>query len=320
MTRFIRNTVILAKLETSEGSDPTPTGAANAILVSDVTITPLKANNVSRDLVRGYFGNSEQLVGTANVEVGFTVELGGSGTAATPTAWGPLLQACGFAQTIGASWVAYDPTTTFGASSSLTIYYHLDGVLHKLLGARGTFSMAMGMGERPVMKFTFTGKDGGVTAVANATPTLSAYRAPLVITDANTGDLTLGVTYATGANSGGTAYTSKGLQIDIGNSVQFQPLLGAESVILSNRLVSGKVSLDLSAAQVASFHTDVKANTTTTLGFTHGTSSGNIIVLYAPVVQRINPGVEDLNGQALSTYDLIVSPSAGNDEIKIITK
>lgn len=320
MARYIRNTVILAKIEATEGSDPTPTGAANAILVSDVTITPLQANNVDRALVRGYFGGSEQLVGTANIMCEFTVELAGSGTATTPAAWGPLLQGCGFAQTVGASWVAYDPISTFGANSSVTIYYHLDGNLYKMVGARGTFTVAMGIGERPVMKFTFTGKDAGVTAASNATPTLTAWQKPVVITDANTADVSLGVSYASGANSGGTAYTSKGLELDIGNTVAFTALLGAENVDISAREVTGKVSLDLTAADVATFMTAVKANTTTTLGLTHGTAAGNIIVIYAPVVQRINPGIEDLNGRLLHTYDLRLCPSVGNDEIKIVTK
>ena len=40
---------------------------------------------VSRDLVRGYFGGSEQLVATAFVSVDFTVELAGSAVAACAT-------------------------------------------------------------------------------------------------------------------------------------------------------------------------------------------------------------------------------------------
>jgi peptide/nickel transport system substrate-binding protein len=55
------------------------------------------ANNVNRDLVRNYFGASEQLVGIAYIEAEFTVELQGSGTAATAPAWGALLRAAGHA-------------------------------------------------------------------------------------------------------------------------------------------------------------------------------------------------------------------------------
>ena len=37
MPRFIRNTVILAKTEVTYGLDPTPSGAANALLVSNLS-------------------------------------------------------------------------------------------------------------------------------------------------------------------------------------------------------------------------------------------------------------------------------------------
>ena len=70
MPRYARNALILAKVETTAGVDAVPTGAANALLVANLTINPLKANNVSRDLIRPFFGGSEQLVGTATVGVG----------------------------------------------------------------------------------------------------------------------------------------------------------------------------------------------------------------------------------------------------------
>ena len=82
MPRYVRNTLILAKIETTYGTDATPTGATDAVLVSDVTITPLEAQNVDRNNIRGFFGASEQLVATNYCKVGFTVELVGSGTAA----------------------------------------------------------------------------------------------------------------------------------------------------------------------------------------------------------------------------------------------
>ena len=42
-TRYIRQTVILAKIETVSGTDAVPTGAANALLISNMNITPLEA-------------------------------------------------------------------------------------------------------------------------------------------------------------------------------------------------------------------------------------------------------------------------------------
>ena len=316
-SRYARNSVILAKIETTYGTDSTPTGSSNAILVSNISLTPLNANNVDRDLVRNYFGGSEQLVGTAFVECSFDVEIAGSGTAATATAWGPLLRACGFAETV-TTYVSYSPIST--SQESVTIYWYDDGTLYKLLGARGNVAIGLGLSNRPVWKYKFIGINGGVTAASVPSTTLTAFQKPLVITETNTGDILLGATYSAGSNTGGTAYPSRGLEIDIGNTVNHIPLLGGESVDITARSVTGSCELDLTAAQEVTFMGYVTANTTQSIGFTHGTAAGNIVLLHAPAVQLINPTKTDINGKRLQKYDLRFVPSSGNDEIRIVTK
>lgn len=64
----------------------------------------------------------------------------------------------------------------------------------------------------------------------------------------------------------------------------------------------------------------VEANSTQTLGFTHGTTGGGIVLLYAPAVQLLNPKKVDYNGRRLIGFDLRFLPSAGNDELTIVTK
>ena len=319
MPRYTRNAAILAKIETTVGTDAVPTGGANALLVSNLSPNVLNANNVSRDLIRSYFGGSEQLVGTANADISFDVELAGSGTAGTAPAWGPLLRACAFAETVTASTrVDYTPITT--AIESVTIYYYDDGVLHKMLGCRGTVDFKMSVGERPVMSFKFTGIDGGIAATANPSTTLTAWKTPQVVTDTNSGDVTLGGTYATGAISGGTPYTSGGLEFSVGNDVKFTPLLGGETVDLTQREVTGKFMLDLTAANEVAFMATVKANTLQSVGMQHGTVAGNICLAFMPTVQLINPRKEDKDGRRLIGYDFRAVPSSGNDELRIVTK
>ena len=325
MGRPIRKTVILAKLETAYGTDPTPAGATDALLVSNQTINPLVANNVDRGTLTGNLGSSEQLVGTNYVECSFDVDLAGSGTPTTAPAWGKLLKACGFAETTQTASVDYTPISDISGvtNTSLTIYYYLDGELYKLLGTRGSFSIEAGVGERPVLRFRFIGRNGGITAAANATPTLTAWRTPQVVTDGNTGDLTMGAltyTAATGVVSGGASFVSRGVRVDVANNVVFQPLLGGETVEIAQRDPTGTVSLDLTAAQAVTAMADVLANTTTGMALTHGTTAGNIVVLHAPKVQRINPGMEDLNGNALHTYALRLLPNTGNDELRIVSR
>ena len=319
MPRYIRNTLILAKIETIAGTDAAPTGATNALLVSDMSITPLDAKNIDRALVRGFFGGSEQLVGTASVKVSFTIELAGSGTAGTAPAMGQLLQAVAIAEAslTSPSRVEYSPVST--GLKTATIYYYDDGVLHKLLGAMGTCTLGAKVGERPTLKFEFTGLDGGVSA-ASASGSFTAWQKPVAITKANVVDITLGATYSLGALSGGTVYPSTGLEINLGNTVAYTPLLSSEQVDITQRETTGSVELDLTAAQEVAFMSSVKSNTTQSLAFTIGTTSGNKIIIFAPNVQMVSPKKVDQNGRRLIGFDLRLLPTtsgSGNDELRL---
>lgn len=321
MARLIRKTAILAKLETTYGVDAIPTGAANALVVSNLSINPLNAQNVDRNIIRAYLGASEQLVGASYIEMGFDVELVGSGTVAVAPAWGPLLRSIGFAEVITpATRVDYMPISDVFESS--TIYWYDDGVLHKALGVRGTGSMKLTVGEKPVISFKFLGLRGGDSAIAAPATTLTAWQVPQIVIDANSGDLTLDATHVTTtapALTGGTPYPSQGLTIDLGVSSPFQPLLGGETVPVVDRQVTGAVKLDLTAAQEVAMLADVRATTKHSIGLIHGTVANNKVMVFMPAAQFTEPTKEELNGQRLCGYKLRMVPVSGNDEIRIIT-
>lgn len=316
MARLIRNTAILAKIEVTPGVDAAPTGAANALLISNASFE-VNYNNVNRDLIRGFIGGSEQLSGSRFVKAMFEVEISGSGVAGTAPAWGPLLLGCAMAEVTNVGYVEYSPVST--GLKTLTINYHLDGLARKMLGCMGTVELAMGEGERPLLKFAFTGIDGGALAQDNPVQVLTAWKAPLVIMDQNTGDIKLGGAYATGALTGGTAYTSRGLNLQLGNDVKPLGLLGGQSVDITNRETTGSVQLELTAAQEVTLMTDINANALTSLSFEHGTDAGGKILIYAPSVQRINPKHVDYEGRAHMGMDLRLLPVSGNDELRIVT-
>lgn len=317
--RKIRNSALTAKIETTSGTDASPTGADNAILLTDLNVDPLDATNIDRNLIRGYFGGSEQLVGTANVKAGFTVELAGSGTAGTAPAFGVLLQACAMAEAVLASpaRVEYTPVST--ALKTATMDYADDGVLHKLLGSMGTMSLSAKVGERATMKFDFIAQDGGRTA-ATISPVYTAFKKPVALTMANVVDITLGCTYSAGALSGGTVYPSDGLELALGNAVAFNALLSEEFVDITDRDVTGKLMLKLTAAQEIALAASVKANTTQSIGFTIGTAAGNTVILFMPAVQLINYKKSEKNGNRMISFDLRATPVAGNDELRIVFK
>lgn len=321
--RIIRNTAVLAKIESVYATDPVPTGGANAMLVSVLSINPINAQYVDRDNIRPFIGASEQLLGTRYTELGFDIELVGAGTVAVAPAWAPLMRACGFAETVTATF-RVDYTLVSTGFESVTIYWYDDGVLHKATGCRGNAMFKLNAGGRPVISFKFTGLYNAPTAAANPSVTLTPFKTPQTVIDANSGDVVFGGTHATGSSApaitGGTLYPSQGLEIDLGNAVNFTALLGGETVDITDRSVKGKVTLDLTAAQEVSLIGAVEAATLQTIGLQHGTVANNKVLVWLAAAQLTNPQKAEVNGKRLVSFDIRATPTtAGNDELRIVT-
>lgn len=323
-TRYIRNTVILAKVEGTYGTDSVPTGAANAMLVSNLSINPLNAQNVPRELIFGFMGGFQHLVGNRFVECGFDIELVGNGTSGgtiTAPSWGDVLKACGFTSALDTVNGRVDYTPISSSFTSLTIYWYDDGLLHKVTGARGNVAVKLNANGRPVLSFMFKGLYSAPTAAANASPTLTGFKVPEVVTEANTADLNLGCTHtvaAAAALTGGTSYPSLGLEFSPNNAVEHIALLGGESVDQTGRDASCSIQLDLTAAQEVTLMASVAAATLTSVGLVHGTTAGYKTLVFLPYVQLINPRKAELSGKRLVGFDGRVTPSAGNDEMRIV--
>jgi hypothetical protein len=318
MPRYLRDAVVLVKPETTNGTDASPTGSANAMQVSDMTITPIDARNVDRDLIRPYLGGSEQLVVSGTVKCTFTVEVAGTGTAGGSPKWYDALLGCAAATATLATPARVEATPITNSQKAVSIYYYDSGVLHKIIGAMGSAKFSLKAGDRPKVAFEFTGLDGGISAATNATPDFSGYVVPPVMVKANVVDVTLGATYSAGALTGGTVYPSTGLEFDLANSVQYVQLLSTDRIDITQRAPTGSVQFDLTAAQEVSFMGTVKANTTQSCAITVGTTPGNKFIFFKPKVQLINPSKQELSGSRLIGYDMRIVPNTGNDEWRIV--
>jgi hypothetical protein len=184
MPLLSRKRLILAKTETTYGTDSTPAGT-DAVLVRSLEVTPLESDVVSRDLIRPYYGNSDQLLANTRVRCSFEVELAGSGTAGTAPRYDALLKSCAMSATIVASTsVTYAPVSS--SFSSCTIVYNVDGVQHKLTGARGTVTMNCQLGQIPTLQFEMTGIYNAPTDTAQPAVTYSNQATPLIFKEGNT--------------------------------------------------------------------------------------------------------------------------------------
>ena len=309
MPLLSRKRTILAKLESNYGVDPTPTGAANAVLVRNLSITPLNAELVGRDLVRPYLGASEQLIASNYVSVEFEVEMAGSGTAGTAPAYGPLLQACGMLETDGASDVTYTPVSaSFG---SVTLYYNVDGVLHKVTGARGNVEMQIQAGQIPVFRFSFTGLYNAPTDTAAPAVTYPVFQTPQAANNDNTTGFSL-FSYSGALSS---------LNLNLNNQVQYRTLIGAEDVLLTDRGVTGEVVFEAPLIGTKDFFSLALGNTLGALDITHGTVAGNKVQITSNRVDISNPTYQDQNGIHMLQVPITLVPStAGNDEFSIVVK
>lgn len=317
MTRYIRNQVLQLAIETTYGALPAFVTADN-LLMTDVKFR-IDPDVHPRNLIRGHMGGSEHLAGTRRTEIEFDLELAGSGLIDTPPQWGKALRASGMAQAISAgSRSEYTPTSTAFESASLRFF--ADGVRYTSRGARGNVMIKIPAYEPPKLSFKFMGFD--TEAIVQAVPNtdFTAWKAPLVISDANAGDIRLGGTYAAGVVSGGVVLPSRGVNFDLGQKLSHIKLLGGESIDITDRDTSGDMMVALTAADEISWRDAVNANTMASVGFNFGLTAGNRVALFAPNAQRVNPQISDYEGRMMMQSNLRVLPLVSNDELRIVSR
>ena len=308
MALLTRKRLILAKAEATYGTDPTPTGSANAILVRNLEITPLQSDIVQRELIRPYLGNYEQLLAQTRVQVTFEVELAGSGAAGTAPAYGPVLKACGLSETVVATTsVTYAPVST--SFSSVTIYFYQDGIRHIVTGARGTFTLNGQVGAIPTIAFTMTGIYNAPTDTALATPTYANQATPLIFKNGNT------TSFSAFSYSGAL----QSIDLNVGNEIVYRELIGGtKEVLITDRKPAGTMSIEAVLLATKNYFTVSTGSTTGSVSFQHGTTAGNIATLTMAQSDLADASYADMNGIAMINLPYVATPTAaGNDELSL---
>ncbi|WP_421579128.1 phage tail tube protein [Shinella sp. M31] len=274
MPRFFRNRAITAKTETVYGDDAAPTGALNAMQMTNVVFNPSVGQEENRDLVLPGMGHQGVILTGSYATLSGEVEIAGSGTAGTAPAYGPLLRACGMAEVVDAGVdVQYTPVSSLHESAS--IHFNADKVRHVLLGARGTFTFQLTPLRIPRFVFTMTGLLGTITDTPLPTPlTLTGFKRPVPVNKANT-------TFALH----GLAGACEGLNIDLGNQVEPRFLIGHESIQQVDRQITGSAVMEAVTLATKNWYEIAELGTLGTLAGAHGTQPGNIVQFDAEAVQ-----------------------------------
>ncbi len=313
MVSLVQRSLVLAKVEGTEGVDPVPTPAANAILVSKPVVKP-NAELLVRDFDRPSLSPLPHAIGLKDFEVTFDTELKGSGTADDGLAddvpeIDPLLQGCGFAVTLTAGPggnITYDPASD--GLKTITLYIYLDGILHKMTACRGSFSFNAEAGKFGIFSWTFRGlyidpSDAPIPAgaVFNA-------ETPPPFLNAN---LSYGA-YAAIINS---------FTFDMANDVQRRlDANSAEGVIgfvLGGRDTQGSIDPEVVTEATHPFWGDFKAGTQKAFASTFGSVLGARIDITAPKMQAREMGYGDRNTVRSYEIPMTFGANAGDDEVQL---
>ena len=302
-----RKRLLLAEIESTYGTDPVPLGT-DAVLVSALEVQPLQLELKDRELILGYLGNTEMVVGQRLVSVSFDVEIAGSGTAGTAPKWSALMQACGFSEAIVASTsVTYAPISS--AFKGVTLYFFADGVRHKVTGCRGTWSMNLEVGEIPKISFEFTGIFNAPTDETQPSPTFSNQADPVVVNSANTATLQVH----------GYAACLSAFSLDLANETPFRQLAGCtQQVMITDRKPEGEVTIEAPTIAAKNYFSAASTQTAGQFSWVHGTTAGNIITFTAPTCTLGSPEYEDSDGVIMLKLPFMPQPTAaGNDEFTL---
>lgn len=311
MVQLAKNKIILAKIESAYGTDPTPVEGTNAILTKNLSRNPYTGNTVSRELDLAAMGNDNLLVTGAQVEVTFDVELAGAAAAGTAPHYGPLLKACGLSETLVALTSAtYAPVSS--SFDSLTIYFNMDGEMQVIKGCRGNFTIGMSREQIPMLSFRFIGIYARPTAVAMYDPTFTAL-VPRPFNKTNTTTFSVHSQAVQGTN----------FTYDHGNELHYRNLPGSEVVQLVDRAPGGSVTFEALPIATKDFYAAVESHagtvTEAAISIVHGAGAGNICTITLPQTQLVGPisEPEDDKIRHMQIPFRCMPTDAGNDEMSI---
>ena len=309
MPKLHRKRSLLAKIESSYGSDPTATGSANYVEVVDLEIEPVASVEVEQETIRPYAGNYPVLLANTRVNVSFGVFMVGSGAAGTAPKYDPILKACGLgAATVSSTSVTYTPST-LASQDSVTLYVNYDGVRHKVTGARGTFSISCAVNEIPRINFEMQGIFNTPTDTALPTVTKSLQPDPVLFKNGNTSSFSVF----------GFSAALQSWELDFANEVIYRELVGGtKEALITDRRPSGTMVIEAVALSDKNFFTTATGTSTGTNTWVHSGGAGNIVTVSCPQTDLGQPTYEDSDGITMLNLPFYATPTdAGQDEFSL---
>jgi hypothetical protein len=299
-----KSKIILFKTEETYGTDPAPTGAADALLMTNVTYSPMEGQGVSRDLEFPYLAAQGKIPAGLRVQLKGRVELVPSGTAGVAPAWSALFRACGVSETI-----VEDTSVTYAPVSddmeSGTLWFWIGRTKQIVKGIRVDGNLRFDAQGIAYLEVTLTGLYATPAEVDRVTPVLTAFKKPLLVSKAHTPTFTVD----------GVPLVMRSFAMNLNNQVTPRFLVGSEEILITDRQENASTRVE--AVPLTTFDPFTKAETETdvAVSLVHGKTAGSIMTLTLGQCQIDLIGDYQQQDNILEwTLPLIPLPSSGNDQ------
>lgn len=197
---------------------------------------------------------------------------------------------------------------------SATMYFYLDGELHVLLGARGSFQLDITREALPKIKFKFMGLRVAPSTAAFPVVSTTAFQEPSPVN--NAGDTLVNLL-------GGTP-CMESFTFDAGNALNYRNLVNCEAVVISDSQATGNFTVEKPTLAQTNYDAIIAAHTLGTAFFTHGELPfvpGHGFAFFSTRCQLTNPQYSDSQGLVALSMDARFVPSdLGNDQWRVISR
>jgi hypothetical protein len=307
----ISNEVLLAKTETTVGTDSVPVVGTNSILIRNAQLSSEGLRMPDRGAIRGSIGQLQTPYGGQLKRLTFECEVKGSGTAGTAPEIAPLLRACGLGETIVAvTSVTYAPISS--AHEAVTFYFFEGGrKRHHLLGSRGNVTFRLEAGGLLIAAFDFVGH--------HVEPTDQTQ--PVPVYNSTVPRTALGMAVAI---NGVTAIVAKSWEWMLNNTVAQPPSIAATDgygeIIITKRDVRGSILIESELDSVLDLDTLLSGGSRFAFASgTLGSVAGNRVAITTPASSTYvtDSQLQEADGLRLRNVNLAVDDSTPNAELSV---
>jgi len=319
MVRLSRKQLLLAKSETTYGTDASPSASTNAIKARvAVPANPDIQQIISQNATATFSPQLARVGRILNVGT-FEFDLtthgdSADGDSSNPLRIDPFLQAAGLIPTYTpeASAGANDGYITYSFNTenpkSMTFHTYKDGVLYKYLGAYNNLVFTFVAGDTAVLKSEIKG--------IYSTPTDSAI--PSATYDEVLPPICENMTLQIGSFTPIVRSAELNLNIDIPERPDLNSEQGLKGLILAGRSPKLNLTIEATTETEKAIWTELEAGTVNNISFKLASTEAGTVTFTMPKAQILNVGHSDDNGILMYNLETILTEnSTGDDELSI---